>query len=1164
MKDRDVFRVIGVCAVLAVVGTPLRSGAQSATVHYRLDIPREALDAALKEFAHQTGLQIAMFSDVGSRDTLVGPVSGSLTSEQALTSLLADSGLTYRVLNEGTIAVVEQRDVPDAIRIGPPPEKAPRDDADTDGRKRGSFWSRSRSAGARRRNVPAKKDRESPTGSFQPEEVVVTGSRALESALTNKRNSYLAIESIASEDIGKMPDQNVAESLQRLPGVQIDRDNGQGTQVLIDGLRQNLITLNGELFLTGREFYVSGEGSGGGAGGNVQYNSLEGIPSQEISGIDVYKNPKASMLEGGIGATIDLKTPDPLAQPMGLSIGGNVRGTVSDGTSGVMPNGTMSATFKVSDALAFTGSVSYDMERTHTKEFQDQNRSQWAITNSALAGSYTGPPAAADFGTLPQYYIDPQLAYFSDINDERLIEGANLGVALRLSDAIKTQLTWFHSNEDDTSLTYSDKAWFNGQGGQVTVSTDNFGHTIYDANGNPEYKIPTIPGIDPTQPYSIDQNSVVQSGTFNATGAETATLYQRAKDIANNFQWTARFDDGGPLRSTFGAFYARASSNLQAAQGDIEHGLYETGAGTPTSSGAPGCNVGAATCDFDPHGSHGYQFIYSNGGNSGLPTVSYSPNPNVLTNPAWTTFKSSWAWANYTTQSQKSFKLDAVWDQSSATSLSAGVRHATRDVDEIFGRYLINGTLADGQVAGGNTGCNTPAGPNACGPWLYFLDPGYGSPSIPYSTANTAPDLAMPVNNFAVGNMLVKNPYTSGMTNPSTFLNTIWAGAGVPNNTERFFQDALSSFAVHEKTEAGYVMADLGGEDFYHINLGLRFVHTDLAIDNGQAAESRTFYGTAVWNGVDSNVVPASTKRSYNDILPSINLTLKLSNEQLVHVGAARVTAPQDLFSLGLGNTYNYTRQIQGRVNINTRAQDGFAFTNGSSGNPNLDPYRATQFLVSYENYFARGAIATVEAFSKLIDSFVTIANIPTLINDDFGGTVGNVTQPINAGAGQIYGLEFATQYNFDGNVVRGLGVAANYTFSESNSNQATSFTQHSEIPGVSQNAFTGTLFYERFGFSGRLSYSWRSKAVNDSLAGATFSFPDQLGNQKTYQIFQAPYGQLDGQAGYDFLDGHLGIVLSAQNLTHESLHTYLQWPNLPFTYENWGRRYFFGIRFKT
>src|ERR1035438_6997 len=109
-------------------------------------------------------------------------------------------------------------------------------------------------------------------------EIVVTGFRAsLQSALDTKRNSNLPIESVAPEDIGKMPDQDVAESLQRLPGVQIDRGpTGEGTAVLIDGLRQNLTTLNGDVFLTGKEFYVSGEAANEGAGSNAQYNSLEG------------------------------------------------------------------------------------------------------------------------------------------------------------------------------------------------------------------------------------------------------------------------------------------------------------------------------------------------------------------------------------------------------------------------------------------------------------------------------------------------------------------------------------------------------------------------------------------------------------------------------------------------------------------------------------------------------------------------------------------------------------------------------------------------------------------------------------------------------------------------------------------------------------------------
>jgi len=104
-------------------------------------------------------------------------------------------------------------------------------------------------------------------------EVVITGFRAsLKSALDAKRASIQPIDSVAAEDIGKMPDQNVSESLQRLPGISINRAGGKGTQVLIDGLANNLITLNGEVLLTGREIYSSGEGSGG-AGASSTHRS---------------------------------------------------------------------------------------------------------------------------------------------------------------------------------------------------------------------------------------------------------------------------------------------------------------------------------------------------------------------------------------------------------------------------------------------------------------------------------------------------------------------------------------------------------------------------------------------------------------------------------------------------------------------------------------------------------------------------------------------------------------------------------------------------------------------------------------------------------------------------------------------------------------------------
>lgn len=969
------------------------------------------------------------------------------------------------------------------------------------------------------------------------DEVVVTGYRAsLADALERKRESTQMIESITAEDIGKFPDQNVAESLQRLPGVQINRANGHGTSVLIYGLRQNLITLNGDLFLTGREFYVSGEASGGGAGSNSQSSSLEGIPSEQIGGIDVIKSPTASNTEGGLGGIIDLKTRSPLAQADGLNLSGSARATeADDAEGGLTPVITLVAGYKFNDNFGITLGLSYDDEKTHIKEYQAQNRSQWLITNSAQNGSYVGSPTAATLSTIGQYYIIPQFAYFSDILEQRKTTGASLGIEWRWSDAMRGNFNWFHSRGEDENITYSNKTWFNGQGAAVGS---------------------LIPAIDPSRPYSIDGKGVVQSASFMANGAETATLYQSMDTRANNFQFATYFDNGGALSWEGHLAYAKATSDLQAAQADIEHGAYNNFAGAVIRPAAPGCNNGGSSCTG---GNHGYTFNWTNGGTSGLPTVSY-PNmfgvTDVLSNPAYITFKSNWAWANETDQKNLALRFDAKYDPSFADNivLKGGLRYATRDVDQTFGRYLINGA---GNLGLGGVGAGTAAG-NCCissgqsGTYLYYSDPGYAT--IPYSTAATNPGLVRNYQSFASGLIAVKDPYVGGMTNPATYLNTVWNQAGVTNNTAAFFKDTLSSFEVEETTTAAYFKLETGSpSDHFHVDAGVRVVFTELTVDNAQQAPVPTWYGTASWNGVNRNNIPSVASRDYVDVLPSLNITLDLTDTQKFRIGASRVVAPQDLFDLGLGKSYNFTRGADG-----PGGQARFAFANGSSGNPELDPFRASQFNVSYENYFAENAILVGGVFYKAVDNFVETQNIPTLVNDDFGGTTGNVNQPVNAGKGKIYGFELGAQYVFD----FGLGLTGNYTRSNSESDQSTAFLDNTPIPGVSKDSFNLTAFYERAGFSARAAYSWRSEAVNDSLVGATFSFPDQYNIQRVWGIYAADYGQLDVQVGYDFSE-RLGILASINNVTGEAQHTYLQYKNLPFTYNDAGARYFIGVKAK-
>lgn len=1018
------------------------------------------------------------------------------------------------------------------------------------------------------------------SGDASMETVTVTGFRAsLATALNAKQNSNLQMESVASEDIGKMPDQNVAESLQRLPGVQIARDQGKGTRVLINGLRQNLTTLNGDVFLTGKEFYVSGEAANGGGGANAQYSSMEGIPSEEIGGIDVYKTPNASLTEGGMGGIINLKTRDPLAAADGLSVTAALRGTSTSYSSlaRLTPNATLVASFKPSSNFAVTGSFSYDNVDTRTREYEAYNRSPWVIGNTAVKGyTGTGPLNAATGETnISKSYLSPEYAYFSDLYGQNRTIGSTLGAAWNISDAVQTSINYFYSHISDKQTNFSNKVGFNGSG--VASNTPGSG----------------MPGINADQAYSIDNNGTVESASFYLQGAETATLLQRQNSDAHNIQWHTTFDNGGPLTATFDVSYARANAKLRAAQQDIEHGYYTAqGQSTSAAPTAPGCNNFSPSCTT---GNPAISLTWNNGGTSGLPTATYTGKyADVLSNPAYVLFKSAWAWANTSKQEQDAIRASATYKpgflKSVEGSLTAGFRVAQRSVWQNFGRYLIDGRDVNGNYisnccyAGGN------------GPGLYYQDPGYAA--IPYDTAVSNPALALTTKSFAFGNMIVKNPTTGGMGSPETFLNTIWNQAAnvptntpsavlvgttvvpctttpapaacsvavktkVPNNSEALYTDTLSSFKVHEATQSFYLMGDIGNKDKgFHINAGVRVVLTSQSVAGATSAPTVYSSGTATWNGVNSNNIPFVQVKHSVDILPSFNLAIYPTDDQIIRLSAARVVSPADLFNLGLGQSYNFTRETGGRINTNHSSPsygtaDGFKFVGGSSGNPQLDPYRANQFNLSWEYYFAPEALVSVGTFYKQVESFEVNQPVNTTVVDDFGGSQGPVSMAINAGHGSIYGLELSGQYVLD----IGLGFAGNYTYTQSQSDLKTDFAKHLPIGDVSDHAATATVFYSKYGLDTRLSYSWRSKAVNGGIGGATFSPTiSATGASKIYGVYSAPYGELDAQIAYDFLD-HFQVYVSAQNLTEEAYHTYLQFPNQPFTYDNSGARYFFGVR---
>ncbi|MDP5278965.1 TonB-dependent receptor [Sphingomonas sp. DG1-23] len=192
----------------------------------------------------------------------------------------------------------------------------------------------------------------------ETDEIVVTGIRAAErAAIDIKRNSVAVVDSIVAEDLGKLPDGNVAESLQRVTGVTIERNRGEGRFVTVRGFgpKFNAVTVNGRTLATdnnGREF------------------SFDVLPSEIISGADVYKSPQANINGASIGATVDVRTLRPLDQKTGFKFAGSAAGMWSELADSWNPEVSGVASWK-NDAGTFGVAISgvYSKQDNRIDEF---------------------------------------------------------------------------------------------------------------------------------------------------------------------------------------------------------------------------------------------------------------------------------------------------------------------------------------------------------------------------------------------------------------------------------------------------------------------------------------------------------------------------------------------------------------------------------------------------------------------------------------------------------------------------------------------------------------------------------------------------------------------------------------------------------------------------
>src|SRR4051812_9434516 len=377
-------------------------------------------------------------------------------------------------------------------------------------------------------------------------EIVVTGIRASQkAAIAVKRDAVNAVDAIASEDLGKMPDQNVAESLQRIPGITIDRSRGVGNQITVRGLgpQFNTVTVNGRVMATT------------GAGRDFDFSV---VPSELIAGAEVYKSPQANINGASIGATVNIRTLRPLDQAAGLQGGGSVHAYHAELGDKTTPSAAGYFTWK-DDAGRFgvSGVVTYDKKDERTDNFFPGASSlprsfddgyYGAVGNDAggnlCVRSVTGgvcSPRVADNVTLFRN-VDMYHNFANQVEiSERERVGGNLTVQYAVSDNLRLTLDAMASHEDHHFHNSSIVTDFSG--GVLTNQT-------------------VVGGVDTTESVAGHTRTVHVGGTAMAETFHGGTVDEIVEDrpqtsLVSIYGFRADWKNG-PFAASFDASMSKA------------------------------------------------------------------------------------------------------------------------------------------------------------------------------------------------------------------------------------------------------------------------------------------------------------------------------------------------------------------------------------------------------------------------------------------------------------------------------------------------------------------------------------------------------------------------------------------------------------------------------
>ena len=335
-----------------------------------------------------------------------------------------------------------------------------------------------------------------------------------------------------------------------------------------------------------------------------------------------------------------------------------------------------------------------------------------------------------------------------------------------------------------------------------------------------------------------------------------------------------------------------------------------------------------------------------------------------------------------------------------------------------------------------------------------------------------------------------------------------------------------------EQTYAAYAMLRFGfpvGTVEVDGNLGIRVTRTD---STASGSERLTYRSSTASNASSITVdQPIAAENGYTDVQPSLNLRARLTPDLQLRFAAARALSRPAFFDQRavLTLTENYEQPTQGgEFTLVNRTGDG--------GNPFLRPQISDQIDVAVEWYPRPTSMLYGTLFYKWLDDIIQqdlfdyVAEVP-----GSGPQTFQVEGPVNFGSGYIRGAEIGgrTFFEFLPEPLDGFGVEANFTYVDSRVPSPFARDENNEPirttkVGLSRYSYNLVGFFERYGFTARVAYNWRSASLRTASGNGTGFLP----------IYRRPYGQLDASLSYD-ISPHVNVSVFAVNLLDEPTSEY-------------------------